>query len=78
MWVVGAESKFGEIGVYGIHPTTDGGTADEDVGARHLQVFMTAATGLIVCRTPRRFKVSDKVTAVPWTEIVEAVAGLAQ
>ena len=48
--------------------------------ARHLEVFMTehktATSGLIVCRTPRPFKVSDKVTAVPWTETAEAVADL--
>ena len=29
--------------------------------------------GVIACRTPRRFKVSAKVTAIPWQEIPSLV-----
>jgi predicted AAA+ superfamily ATPase len=73
-WVVVAGDKLLPIEVKWSEAPTDR-------DARHLQVFMAehkaAAAGLIVCRTPRRFKVSDKVTAVPWTEIAEEVAALA-
>ena len=41
--------------------------------ARHLQTFLSeypkAREGVIVCRTPRRFKIAPKITAVPWQEI---------
>lgn len=41
--------------------------------ARHLQTFMAeypqASTAVIVCRTPRRFKLGPKISAVPWQEI---------
>jgi predicted AAA+ superfamily ATPase len=41
--------------------------------ARHLQTFLSeypkAREGFVVCRTPRRFKIAPKITAVPWQEI---------
>jgi len=40
---------------------------------RHLQTFLReypkAREGVVVCRTPRRFKIAPKITAVPWQEI---------
>ncbi len=46
--------------------------------ARHLQTFLSeypqAREGIVVCRTPRRFKISPKITAVPWQEILELMA----
>ena len=40
---------------------------------RHLQTFLSeypkAREGFVVCRTPRRFKLAAKITAVPWQEI---------
>jgi uncharacterized protein len=47
---------------------------------RHLQTFLSeyskASTGVVVCRTPRRFKVTPKFTAVPWQEIPRLVEEL--
>jgi predicted AAA+ superfamily ATPase len=41
--------------------------------ARHLQTFLReypkAHEGFVVCRTPRRFRIAPKITAVPWQEI---------
>ena len=41
--------------------------------ARHLATFLSeypkAREGVIVCRTPRRFKITPKITAVPWQDI---------
>lgn len=37
--------------------------------ARHLEVFLDeykGKRGYIVCRTPRPFRISDRVTAIPW------------
>jgi len=40
---------------------------------RHIQTFLSeyskAREGVVVCRTPRRFKLAPKITAVPWQEI---------
>ncbi|MBI5482483.1 MAG: ATP-binding protein [Deltaproteobacteria bacterium] len=47
--------------------------------ARHLEVFLkeypAASHGLIVCRTPRALKISDRVRAIPWQELSEAFSG---
>lgn len=49
--------------------------------ARHLQTFLSeypkAREGIVVCRTPRRFRIFPQVTAVPWQEIPDLVASLA-
>jgi hypothetical protein len=49
--------------------------------ARHLQTFLSeyskASMGVVVCRTPRRFKITPKITAVPWQEIPRLVEELA-
>jgi hypothetical protein len=48
--------------------------------ARHLETFLSehpaAREGVIVCRTPRPFKVGRHITAVPWQSIPEIVASL--
>ena len=55
--------------------------APADRDARHLRTFLAehpkARGGVIVCRTPRRFALGGKVTAVPWQEIPELVEQLA-
>jgi hypothetical protein len=52
--------------------------APSDRDARHLRTFLAeysrAQTGVIVCRTPRRFKIGSRITAVPWQEIPDLVA----
>jgi len=46
---------------------------------RHLQTFLSeypkAREGVVVCRTPRRFKIAPKITAIPWQEIHSLVEG---
>ena len=48
--------------------------------ARHLKTFLSeypkAHEGVVVCRTPRRFQIAPKITAVPWQEIPSLVEGL--
>lgn len=45
----------------------------EERDTRHLQTFLNeypkAREGVVVCRTPQRFKIAPKITAVPWQEI---------
>ncbi len=47
---------------------------------RHLQTFLAeypkAHDGIVVCRTPRRFRIGRRVTAVPWQEIPGLVSAL--
>jgi predicted AAA+ superfamily ATPase len=47
---------------------------------RHLQTFLSeypqAREGIVVCRTPRRFKIGPKITAVPWREILDLVESM--
>lgn len=43
-----------------------------DSDARHLKKFMTeypVKQAYIICRTPRRYKISDNITALPWQEV---------
>ncbi len=48
--------------------------------ARHLETFLSehpkAREGVIVCRTPRPFKIATKITALPWQGIPDLVAGM--
>jgi len=48
--------------------------------ARHVRTFLAeyprAHAGVIVCRTPRRFTIEPGITAVPWQEIPDLVAGM--
>lgn len=41
--------------------------------AKHLQTFLSeyeeASKGYIVCRIPRKMKLSDTIYAIPWQEI---------
>lgn len=45
---------------------------------RHVDVFLReyreADRGYLVCRAPRRVRLSDRVTAVPWQELAAVVA----
>ena len=45
--------------------------------ARHLETFMAeypeALSGFIVCRVPRRTRISERVTALPWQELHSAL-----
>ena len=73
-WIVVAEDRWLPVEVKWSNAPTQ-----RDV--RHLQTFLTeysrAREGIVVCRTPRRFKISPKITAVPWQQIPDLVAGLA-
>lgn len=43
---------------------------------RHLRIFLSeykSPKGFLVCRTPRRLKLDDKIDAIPWQEIPELV-----
>jgi predicted AAA+ superfamily ATPase len=46
---------------------------------RHLRTFLAeypqAREAIVVCRTPRRFKIDANITAVPWQGIPDLVAG---
>jgi predicted AAA+ superfamily ATPase len=48
--------------------------------ARHVRTFLAeyprAHAGVIVCRTPRRFTIGPRITAVPWQEIPDLVANM--
>jgi hypothetical protein len=44
---------------------------------RFLSEYSKASMGVVVCRTPRRFKITPKITAVPWQEIPRLVEELA-
>lgn len=52
--------------------------APKEKDAKHLQRFINeypqADHGYIVCRTPRRYKINDTITVVPWTEIATLTA----
>lgn len=49
-----------------------------DRDAKHLRTFLAeypgALAGVIVCRTPHRFKIGPDITAVPWQDIPDLVA----
>jgi predicted AAA+ superfamily ATPase len=52
--------------------------SDRDV--RHLRVFMDeyakAREGVVVCRTPRAFKIGARIRAIPWQEIPTLIEGV--
>ena len=52
----------------------------DDADARHVRTFLAeyprAHAGVIVCRTPRRFTIGPRITAVPWQEIPDLVASM--
>ncbi|MBI4698528.1 MAG: ATP-binding protein [Nitrospirae bacterium] len=71
-WVIESEGKYIPIEVkYKEAPTVR--------DSRHLKVFLSeyknADIGYVVCRTPRRFKIDEQVTAVPWMELDRLVIG---
>ena len=45
--------------------------------ARHVETFLSehpqATRGVVVCTTPRRFKLTPRIDAVPWQQIPELV-----
>jgi len=48
--------------------------------ASHLQTFLAeypkAKEGIVVCRTPKAFKLGPKIAAVPWQELPTLVERL--
>jgi len=69
-WVVVGEGRWLPVEVkWSAAPT--------ERDARHLQTFLSeyakAREGVIVCRTPRRFKIAPRITAIPWQEIPDLV-----
>jgi len=73
-WVVVTEGRWLPVEVKWSDAPTE-----RDV--RHLQTFLSeyskAGAGVVVCRTPRRFKITPKIIAVPWQEIPQLVEDLA-
>jgi predicted AAA+ superfamily ATPase len=69
-WVVVGEDRWLPVEV-------KWSTAPAERDARHLQTFLSeyskAREGVIVCRTPRRFKIAPRITAIPWQEIPDLV-----
>jgi len=65
-WIVVGEDRWVPVEV-----KWSDAPADRD--ARHLQTFLNeypkAREGFVVCRTPRRFKITPQITAIPWQEI---------
>ncbi len=65
-WVIKGENRWLPIEVKWSEVPTDR-------DAKHLRTFISeyslAKEGIIVCRTPRAFKLSPTITAVPWQEI---------
>jgi len=55
--------------------------APSERDTRQLETFLAeypkAHEGIVICRTPRRFKIGRKTTAVPWHDIPSLVAELA-
>ncbi len=65
-WVIDTQGKYYPIEVkWTDSPTT------RDI--RHLRVFLdeyeNASHGFVVCRTPRRIQLDERVTALPWRDI---------
>ena len=73
-WVVVTDDRWLPVEVKWSEAPTERDT-------RHLQTFLSeyskASTAVVVCRTPRRFKITPKITAVPWQEIPRLVEQLA-
>ena len=73
-WVVAGDDRWLPVEVKWSDAPTERDT-------RHLQTFLSeypkARDGVVVCRTPRRFKIGAKITAVPWQEIPHLVEEMA-
>lgn len=67
-WVVDADGVYTPIEVKW---TENPASAD----IRHLEIFLseykTVGTGYVVCRVPRKAKLSDRIFAIPWQSIDE-------
>ena len=65
-WVVVTENRWLPVEVKWSEAPTERDT-------RHLQTFLSeypkAREGVVVCRTPRRFKITPRITAIHWQEI---------
>jgi predicted AAA+ superfamily ATPase len=72
-WIVVGDDRWMPVEVKWTDAPTERDT-------RHLQTFLSeyskAREGVVVCRTPRRFKIAPKITAVPWQEIHSLVKNL--
>lgn len=71
-WVVVGEERWIPVEVkWSLAPT--------ERDARHLQTFLEeypkAREAILVCRTPRRFRINARITAIPWQELPEIVQG---
>lgn len=70
-WIVVAEDRWLPVEVKWSDAPTERDT-------RHLQTFLSeypqAREGVVVCRTPRQFKLGPNMTAVPWREIPQLLA----
>ena len=69
-WVIDNDSCYTPLEV----KWTDSPTSSD---VRHLEVFLSeyksANTGFLVCRVPRKVKLSEKVIALPWQSIDEVL-----
>lgn len=65
-WVLQREEEFIPIEV-------KWNTSPDETDIRHLQTFLAeyknAQTGFIVCQTPRKMKLADRIYALPWQDI---------
>ncbi len=70
-WIVDREGRLTPIEV----KWTDAPDAGD---ARHLKIFLgeypAADHAFVVCRVPRKLKLSDRVTAIPWQELLSLAA----
>lgn len=68
-WVIVGGDRYVPIEV----KWTDAPTARD---ARHVQVFLdeypSASAGFVVCRSPRRLRLADRIQALPWQELPAA------
>ena len=73
-WIVVAGDRWLPVEV-----KWSGAPGERDV--RHLRTFLAeypqAREAIVVCRTPRRFKIDANITAVPWQGIPDLVAAAA-
>ncbi len=71
-WIVAGEERWIPVEVKWSPAPTERDT-------RHLQTFLKehakAREGFVVCRTPRRFRIAPRITAVPWQEIPSLLNG---
>ncbi|MBF0619792.1 MAG: ATP-binding protein [Candidatus Omnitrophica bacterium] len=71
-WVLEEEGRYLPVEV----KWTDAPSASD---CRHLETFLReypqAVKGFVVCRCPRKMRLTDNVTAIPWQEVDQLVMG---